>query len=57
MNMVFHPVDAVQVAFFLLQKPPDVIEQLLPIFLDQNSFPVFGAKYDVVQNLSVGTDA
>ena len=54
MKVIFHAIDPVQVAFVVVQNPPNIFEQHISLVYPQARSPVFGAEDDVIENLCIG---
>jgi len=57
MYVVFYTTYAVQVAIFIFQNTPYILEQLWSVVFMQDWFSIFRAVNDLVENLSKGTHA
>jgi hypothetical protein len=48
MKVIFHAIDPVQVAFVVVQNPPNIFEQHISLVYPQARGSVFGAEDDVI---------
>ncbi len=53
MEVVFHAIEPVEVAFFVFEYAPDVLEKRRAFFFVEGSFPLFGAENNLIQYLRV----
>lgn len=52
-EVVFYAIEPVQMAFFVFEYAPDVLEKFLPLFFMEGSFPLFGAENNLIQDLRI----
>jgi hypothetical protein len=53
MDVILDAVDAEPLAVFVFDDAPDIPIQFIAVFISDGGLPVFGGKYDLVQDLAI----